>query len=269
MLGKGEFTSLDDFFFRTADMQKLKVLPKKITESLICAGSFDCFANNREELLERYGLLQKIKAKDPKSFQYAIQQIFKDPFTVCDKKWNHEHEIAVLTALISEDPLSDYKDDAIYGCTPFENLKNGTHYIMGFLSGIEEKLSKKGNHMQIAHLLGHGQRFDVLFMNREVKDIFNNTVVRIKGQYKDGSFFGRSLERLPNKIEPYYLVLDTKEKSQQATSIMKWREDGLIPLTIEFHFNKYLEPMIPKIATFHVDLETIKKLKARKIQYMR
>ena len=43
--------------------------------------------------------------------------------------------------------------------------------------------------MQIAHLLGRGQQFDVLFMNREVKEIFDNTVVRIKGQYKDGSFF--------------------------------------------------------------------------------
>lgn len=269
MLGKGEFSSLEDFFFRTADMQKFKILPKKFAESLLYAGAFDCFTNSREELLERYGLLQDIKVKDRKAFQYAIQQIFKDPFTVCDKKWNREHEIVALTALISENPLSDYKDDAMYGCTPIENLENGTHYIMGFLSGIEEKLSKKGNQMQIAHLLGRGQQFDVLFMNREVKEIFDNTVVRIKGQYKDGSFFGRGIEQLPNKIEPYYLVLDTKEKSQQATSVMRWREDGLIPLTIEFHFNKYLEPMIPKIATFHVDLETIKKLKARKIQYMR
>ena len=33
----------------------------------------------------------------------------------------------------------------MYGCTPIENLENGTHYIMGFLSGIEEKLSKESD----------------------------------------------------------------------------------------------------------------------------
>lgn len=267
--GKGEFISLEDFFTRTADLQKQKVLPKKFTEAIIYAGVFDSFTQNREELLERYEFLQKIKATDRTSFQNAIRQVFREPFTSWDQKWNREHEITVLTTLISENPLSEYKEPSAYGCTAMENLTNGTHYIMGFLSGTEEKLSKKGNHMQIAHLLGTSQQFDVLFMNQEVKEDYHNTVVRIQGQFKEGTFFGRSIELLPNKIETYYLILDTQEKNLYATSIMKNRTSGLIPLTVEFHFNKNLEPMLPKVSTFHVDIQTIKKLNARKIQYMR
>ena len=83
-------------------------------------------------------------------------KILSNSFTESDKKWNRIHEISVLTALISENPLSDYKDDIAYGCTSIENLTNGIHYIMGFLSGIEEKTSKKGNSMKIATLICRG-----------------------------------------------------------------------------------------------------------------
>lgn len=266
--GNCEFVSLEDFFIRTADIKKLKILPKKFMESLIFVGAFDRFTNNREELLKRYELLQKIKAKEEKTFQYEIKKILSNSFTESDKKWNRIHEISVLTALISENPLSDYKDDIAYGCTSIENLTNGIHYIMGFLSGIEEKTSKKGNSMKIATLICRGQQFKVIFMNYEISE-FDNMVVRIKGKYEDGCFFGSSIEHLQNEISSYYLILNTKEKTQQATTIMKERKSGLIPLTVEFHFNKDLQPIIPKVATYQVDLQTIKQLKARKIQYIR
>ena len=105
-------------------------------------------------------------------------------------------------------------------------------------------------------------------MNYEISE-FDNMVVRIKGKYEDGCFFGSSIEHLQNEISSYYLILNTKEKTQQATTIMKERKSGLIPLTVEFHFNKDLQPIILKVATYQVDLQTIKQLKARKIQYIR
>ena len=139
---------------------------------------------------------------------------------------------------------------------------------MGFLSEIEEKRSKKGNTMKIAHLLGTS-RFDVIFMNDMLQSEFESSVVRIKVQFKDGTFFGRQIEYLPNKIEPYYLVLDTREKTMFVTSVMKNRTDGILPVTIEFHFNKNLEPILPKVATFALDIQTIKNIGAKKIKYLR
>lgn len=266
--GKGEFLSLEDFFIRTSDIQNLKVLPKKFTEALIFAGAFDCFTNNRNELLERYQLMREIKSDDTKKYKLDIFNILKEPFTTCDKSWNRKYEIMTLTTLISENPLSEYSEDEVYGCTRIENLANGTHSIMGFLSAIEEKISKNGKQMQIGHLIGRGQQFDVIFMNHEAKDYFENSIVRIKGQYKNGSFFGKKIEQLPSKISPYYIILDTEEKNKGVTRIMENRSSGYIPLTIEFHYNKYLQPIIPRIVTFYVDMDTIKKLNAKKIQYI-
>lgn len=265
---KGMYQSLTDFFVRTSNVEEFKVLPKKFIEALILAGCFDVFTRNRNELLERYKLLQKIKANNKNSFFASIKNILENPFDGYDKKWNREHEIKVLGALLSENPLLDYKSPSAYGCTDFEKLENGTHYVMGFLSEIEEKRSKKGNIMKIAHLLGTS-RFDVIFMNDVLRPEFENTVVRIKGQFKDGTFFGRQIEYLPNKIEPYYLVLDTKEKTIFVTSVMEKHIEGILPVTIEFHFNKNLEPILPKVSTFTLDLQTIKNIGAKKIKYLR
>ena len=72
--GNCEFVSLEDFFIRTADIKKLKILPKKFMESLIFAGAFDRFTNIEKNYKSEMSCCRKSKLKKKKHFNMKLKK---------------------------------------------------------------------------------------------------------------------------------------------------------------------------------------------------
>ena len=146
-----------------------------------------------------------------------------------------EWEIQFLGQLVSENPLSEYKEDAYYGCIPFTDLPNGNVTVFGFITNYESKISSAGNKMLIVNLLGKSGKATVLFM-KEKSDYYENiidgmNVVRITGTCTDGTIFGNSLEPLEANKNSYYFIADT-EKAYNRLLIEVNQPEGLEELNI-------------------------------------
>lgn len=259
------YKSIVDFLIRTSNIENVKVLQPKFMECIIKAGAFDVFTRNRKEVLTRFTALAKMKPKTFDSLKAGIYHLFDIEFPSEDVSWNRSEEVNVLRTIISDDPLRKYKSDSIYGCTPFDELTNGEQSIMGLVSSMEEKISKKGKQMTVLNLIGKSGVLTVLFMKKDMDERYLNQVVRIKGSYNNGAFFAHTMDYLPEKVIPYFLRLTTVEDTKYAMEIMKKRESGMLSLIVEFHYNANMTKIKPIIKKFYVNWDTILKLHAKKI----
>lgn len=255
------YQSMPDFFQRTMETS---VLPKRIVEPLIRAGAFDTFTTDRKWLLTACENIYNAKTENLNAFLALITHLFEGTPGKRDKKWNIEQEHELLGTFLSDDPFKKYKAEETYGCVPIEQISPGYHKIMGYLESEEVKTTRNGNVMHILHLIGRKQTIDVCIMAKHDCAAYIGSIVQISGQYKNQTFWGKEIEYLPPSVSPYYLNLDTAEKTASATAIMNKRTEGMIPLVVLFHYNKSMEKIPVRTKKFMVTLETIKQVGASK-----
>ncbi len=116
----GEFKSFEDFISRAT----IPVLNKRVLESLIVSGAFDCFGKFRSQLMAVYGVAvdRAIRdSKNKKTGQFSMFDSFsemKEEFNSLDwpdiKEYNKEtllkFEKDIVGIYISGHPLDDYMD---------------------------------------------------------------------------------------------------------------------------------------------------------------
>ena len=262
------FLSVADFFVRCSE-RKEGMINKKDAESLIYAGCFDCFVENRKELFERYK--QAVSCEGITTAK--VYEACLEPFVLPkDEIFNREKEVELLGTLISDNPLKKYKDPSVYGCIEYHKLKeNQNCAVMGLVTAIEERKSAKGNDMIKVTLLGKTGPLEVLFMNqaylhhKQSIQKYVSRIVKISGRVHDNTFFASTIHLLPPKLDGYYLVLDTLEKTKRAAELMSERKEGIYRLTVEFHFDKNGRKIPLTVASYSVSEDLLLALHAVKI----
>jgi len=160
------FKDLNDFISRT-DTQKVN---KKVIESLIKSGAFDCFGYSRRALLEQIALI--IKASQDGSLQkkQAENSLFGDSEEMLSVSVNiqnsDEYELRTILELeketigfyISGHPLDEFKEQLkklkYTLSNELEDIASGSKALfVGKVEDVKTKISKKGNKFGILTLL--------------------------------------------------------------------------------------------------------------------
>lgn len=240
------YASVRDFLERNDSIKK------NLLECLINAGCFDALYRNREQLI------------------LDIKNDRIDDLIPADPVYNRQQELLLMGNVNSENPLREYRDETAYGCTPFYALTPGKNCIMGYISQAEEKTSKKGNKMTFLTLISKSGIGKVLFMRQDLAQYINR-VVKIKGTFENGTFFGKEIY-LQQPIETgYFMILDTVEKTKAATEIMKKKEEGnqALRLRILFYYGKNGKRLKkPVVKEFYVSSRILSQMKStEKIQF--
>lgn len=219
-------------------------IKKNLLECLINAGCFDTFYRNREQLI------------------LDIKNDRIDDLIPADPAYNRQQELLLMGNVNSENPLRDYQNETAYGCIPFYALTPGKNCIMGYISQAEEKISKKGNKMTFLTLISKSGIGKVLFMRQDLS-MYVNRVVKIKGTFEKGTFFGKEIF-LQQPVETgHFIILDTVEKTRAVSEIMKNRnsEEQELRLRILFYYGKdEIRLEKPTVREFRVSQETIFKI---------
>ena len=272
----GYYIDYPDFILRNTiekGTKKISLPFKKITKALANAGAFDETDRNRAYMVQFYEQISKQNITNI----VTLQQIFSDKYSVSDAEikdivYNREQEVSLMGTVISDKPLKGYRDEEYYGCDKIGEVLNGKTFIMGYISNITEITSKAGNELILIELAGKADLCTVIFMkkntNIDMVKKLSNTVVRIEGSVKDGTVFGRKIERLNVTDSGYSISLDTISKTKVAAEIMKPGNEcsGAIRLLIQFFYDKSGNLLkTPIIKEHHVSLTTINELKAKKI----
>lgn len=148
----GRFTSFTDFLVNGH-------VKKDVTESLIKAGAFDNFCNNRQALLAVFNsaqdLLKKLAnkrkitlkegdAKKGKNAQESVNKLIADIAAMKpaeeypeDKLIRLNEEKELLGVYVSAHPMDEYKSPKEMGCTPIEDIaKCDKVKIMGLITNL-------------------------------------------------------------------------------------------------------------------------------------
>lgn len=212
----GKFTDFSDFVRRVP----MDALNKRMLESLIMGGAFDCFGKNRATLMGNYEFILDAELKS-KSLLEGGQMFFD--FMVQDEYKYHEmqenrrmklmNEKEVLGRYLSGHPLDGYEDefkkfsfnttmllpvntdDDEEDDTDEENkeyvyqVNNGDRVSFGgLLSGVTMKVSKSGQRWGVAILEDFYGSTEVLFYNKVITDykqyLVDDALVRVTGRIK-------------------------------------------------------------------------------------
>lgn len=120
-------------------------------------------------------------------------------------------------------------------------------------------------------LLGKTGPMEVLFMNKSYLhhkqsiQKYLSRIVKISGRAHDNTFFASTVRLLPPKLDGYYLVLDTLEKTKKTAELMRERKEGIYRLTVEFHFDKNGQRIPLTVASYSVSEDLLSALHAVKI----
>ena len=162
----GEFRSFPDFVFRCAQL-----LNKRMLEGLICAGAFDCFGQNRAQLLAVYdSVLDRANriAKQKQSMQMSlfgdiieedVEDISYPDIPEFETNEKLAKEKAVLGVYVSGHPFEKYAasfSDCSFNCLAMQNyeededgnrtypdLKDGETVTMGGIIGAFKKINTR------------------------------------------------------------------------------------------------------------------------------
>jgi DNA polymerase-3 subunit alpha len=166
----GKFVDLADFIGRS-NPQKVN---KKVLESLIKAGAFDCFGYSRKALLNQIDIIiertkqaelirvnasNSLFGEDEEMTNVSIELEHQDEFMLPELL---QYEKEVTGIYISGHPLDEYKnqlsDIKYILSSDIENLADGSEALfMGKIEDIKVKISKKGNKFGIIKLMDlHG-----------------------------------------------------------------------------------------------------------------
>jgi DNA polymerase-3 subunit alpha len=188
----GEFKGLNDFLKRI----DLSCINKRLLESFIYGGAFDCFGANRCQLIKVYeNVLERVSAdrKKTASGQYSLFEGIIEDTTLSDtypdvpefpSKQRLFAEREVLGVYVSGHPLEQYKkiyEDVTFDTsmlaaynshddeeerTNGESLEGKEVLMAGLLSGIKKIITKAGKEMATARLEDIYGYIELLFFNK-------------------------------------------------------------------------------------------------------
>ena len=204
--GDDEFSDFSDFVSRI-DSSKVN---KKVIESLIKAGAFDCFGYSRKAMLSQIEDIIDMAKKAGDAKKQAVNSLWGDDaeMTTVTLELTHTDEFEPMEILdlekeslgfyVSGHPLDKYREmlDGIKYTlsSEIDELADGSQALfIGKIEGIVEKISKKGNKFGIASIMDlHGNIELMLFENRlkeleEDFDISKPIAFKVKIT-KDGDF---------------------------------------------------------------------------------
>ena len=162
---KGEFFSLEDFCQRV----DLRLVNKKVTESLIKCGAFDCFNLPRAQLmvdlegnLQRANRLQKDKALGQLSFlnNFSYSKFQKEEKETTIKEWPCNQLLAfekeLLGLYFSGHPLAEYEQVLKRYSISFVELSNYSEneevLVGGVITKVKQIITKRGEKMAFLNL---------------------------------------------------------------------------------------------------------------------
>jgi DNA polymerase-3 subunit alpha len=166
---EGEFKDLSDFISRI-DGPKVN---KRVIETLIKSGAFDCFGYSRRALLEQLEYIVESVKKAGEVKKQAVGSLFGDDEEInsveikleempeYDSKVILEFEKESLGFYVSGHPLDDFRE--IIESIPhtlsshLQEAKEGKTLFIGKIDHIQEKISKNGNKFGIVTIMDfHG-----------------------------------------------------------------------------------------------------------------
>ncbi|MCD4757659.1 MAG: DNA polymerase III subunit alpha [Arcobacteraceae bacterium] len=242
---EGAFKNLSDFVSRI-DSSKVN---KRVIETLIKSGAFDCFEYSRRAMLEQVEDIVEAAGKAAQAKKQAVGSLFGDDEDMTSIEVNLDHrpeyddkeilefEKASLGFYVSGHPLDKYRetlDEINYTLSSeIDNLTDGSEALLiGKIEGIVEKISKKGNKFGIATIMDlHGNIELMLFEDRikELNEDFDLTkpiAFKVRAKIDD---FGVKFNLL--KIE------SLKEAKTEKLKKGKKVEKILPPLNVAIEFS--------------------------------
>ncbi|MCH5161339.1 MAG: DNA polymerase III subunit alpha [Clostridiales bacterium] len=251
----GEYKDFVEFVSRMDDLETGKsLINRKMMESLIFAGAFDCFGKNRSVLFASFGSVMDRAARDREAkmrgqmsfFDLApeIKEQFEYPvMDEYEPNYKYRMEKEVTGLYLTGHPLSSYMDKLksfTYNTamlTPdSDDLPNAETKITigGILTSTVNKLTKKGNPMGTAiledlngtvELVCFGKTYEKV-RDRWVKD----EVVAVTGTVRQGD--GGTVSIWVDEIRPFgdgdidtrkiccYFSLDERKKHEELNEIV-------------------------------------------------
>lgn len=257
------YHSLADFFLRTADRTRLSLLNKRFLEALAYSGALDCLLPDRKQIMVLFNEFSKINSSSWESFSVAVSHMCNKACGNRDIAWNIAKETELLGTVVSADPLAEYQSEEMYGCTPYGELIGGNFQIMGYVVTTENAVSKSGNYYHTLKLIGKQSSISALYFgDTDLKRLIGK-VIRLTGKMSGQTFVAESIDNLPPSVSPYYIKLDSADKTRKATEVMANRKKGAIPMIVEFHYNKDMKKMPVYVSEFYVTWDIIKALEAK------
>ena len=214
--GDEPFRDISDFISRI-DSSKVN---KKVIESLIKAGAFDCFGYTRKALLSHIEDIIDAAKKAGEAKKQAVGSLFGEgeEMTSVTLELSDMPEFEPMEILemekeslgfyVSGHPLDKYReslDEIEYTLSSeIEDLADGSQALfIGKIESITEKISKKGNKFGIASIMDlHGNIELMLFENRlkELEEDFDTTKpIAFKVKIgKDGNFTRMNILKISN-----------------------------------------------------------------------
>jgi DNA polymerase III subunit alpha len=242
----GVFKNLSDFVSRV-DSSKVN---KRVMESLIKSGAFDCFGYTRKSLLLQIENIVESAGKAAQAKKQAVGSLFGDDEDMTtievfindvpefEDKEILEFEKASLGFYVSGHPLDEYREELdlikYTLSSEIDTLQDGSEALLvGKIETIVEKISKKGNKFGIATIMDlHGNIELMLFEDRmkELREDFDlSKPIAFKVRIKIDDF-GVKFSLL--KIES---LQDAKtEKLKKGKRIDKIQE----PLNVSIEFSE-------------------------------
>ncbi len=180
----GEFKDLSDFVSRI-DSSKVN---KRVIETLIKSGAFDCFEYSRRAMLEQIEEIVEAAGKAAQAKKQAVGSLFGDDEDMTtievsldnrpeyDDKEILEFEKASLGFYVSGHPLDKYRetlDEINYTLSSeIDNLNDGSEALLiGKIEGIVEKISKKGNKFGIATIMDLHGNIELMLFEDRIKEL--------------------------------------------------------------------------------------------------
>ncbi len=297
---RGPFKSFDDFLDRILS----KKVNKKVVESLIKAGAFDRFNENRAELLEY------MKARKAKNGQSAMMgTLFDAPLSKPSGKstavkWDMDTKMAfekeALGYYLTTHPLKKYIGllNAFPGIVTSSSFKEtmlengGDHraYIVGVLSRMKRKKDRQGRPYAILTFADFEGEYQVTIF----ADLFEQIAVKLQPERSylmsarlTADYYGVENDEEPNvritldKIEPLdelyarvssigiFLDSDwlTPENVDRLISVLKNHNSGNVMLTLSIRDDG--QPLWLKSTSFRlkVDEKLLRELQKLGVEY--
>lgn len=252
---KGEFTTLTDFFFRTG-------LGKRTIEALILSGALDQFGHTRlgmwhgfmpimlkakarheEEKLGVYDLFSVLGEDLDQAIDITDPDFSKNEWELMERLNKEYNSIGIY---LSGHPLDGYMlsidQSSTHDWADLPTLKHDTHVIVGgLLTGVQHRISKKGNPWAQMNLLGRDgilemRCFDKKLLESRSRSLMEDgQIVMIKASVmnEDDSFSLKLNNIRPvtvkdselEKIDPIILSISpelmTKDTVETITSLVK------------------------------------------------
>ena len=182
--GEESFSDLSDFVSRI-DSSKVN---KRVIETLIKSGAFDCFEFSRKALLLQLEDIVEAAGKAAQAKKMAIGSLFGDDedmttisvtINQCEEYQDKEileFEKASLGFYVSGHPLDAYREtlDGINYTlsSEFDTLADGSETLLiGQIEGIQKRISKKGFPFGIATIMDFHGSFELMLFEDRIKEL--------------------------------------------------------------------------------------------------